>query len=93
MDVITHRNLSRTFLWKSRRVYTADNLSNAKPAVQQRQPGDYFPVSQRGSAKGNQTSSARVWKPLIWTKMNIFEIKECYFFSFISVSSCNKGYG
>ena len=33
---------------------TADNLSNAKPAVQQRHPGDLFPVSQRGSAKVNK---------------------------------------
>ena len=41
-------------------ISTADNLSNAKPAVQQRHPGDYFPVSQRGSAKGKQTTSARV---------------------------------
>ena len=36
-------------------LYTADNLSNAKPAVQQRHPGDSFPVSQRGSAKGRQS--------------------------------------
>ena len=34
---------------------TADNLSNAKPLVQQRHPGDEFPVSQRGSAKGKQS--------------------------------------
>ena len=30
-------------------------VSNAKPAVQQRHPGDLFPVSQRGSAKGRQS--------------------------------------
>ena len=79
--------------WARRLKYTADNLSNAKPAVQQRHLGNSFPVSQRGSTKGKQKTSACVWKPLIWTKMYIFEIKECYFVSFISVFSCTKGYG
>ena len=33
----------------------ADNQSNAKPVVQQRHPGDEFPVLQRGSTKGKQS--------------------------------------
>ena len=32
-------------------MYTADNLSNAKPAVQQRQPGDYFPFRKEDPQK------------------------------------------
>ena len=39
---------------------TADNQLNAKPVVKQRHPGDEFPVSQRGSTKGKQSTNARV---------------------------------
>ena len=41
-------------------LYTADNHLIAKPAVKQRHPGDEFPVSQRGSTKGKQSTNARV---------------------------------
>ena len=39
---------------------TADNQFNAKMVVKQRHPGDEFPVSQRGSTKGKQSTNARV---------------------------------
>ena len=39
---------------------TADNQLNAKPVVKQRHPGDEFPVSQRGSTKGKQSTNTRV---------------------------------
>ena len=63
---------TKTCACESNPLFTADNQLNAKPVVKQRHPGDEFPVSQRGSTKGKQSSNARVWKPLIWTKMNIF---------------------
>ena len=40
--------------------YTAENQLNAKSVVKQRHPGDEFPVSQRGSTKGKQSTNARV---------------------------------
>ena len=39
---------------------TTDDQSNAKQVVKQRHPGDEFPVTQRGSTKGKQSTSARI---------------------------------
>ena len=48
--------------------HTADNLLNAKPAVQQKHPGDLFPVSQRGSAKVRQS----VPVPILMIDIDLF---------------------
>ena len=48
------KNMNKPCIFPKTQI-TADNLSNAKPLVQQRHPGDEFPVSQRGSAKGKQS--------------------------------------
>ena len=52
---MVHSIFSKGPFDNKRALGTADNLSNAKPAVQQRHPGDKFPVSQRGSTKGRQS--------------------------------------
>ena len=41
-------------MWMKNKIdhITTDNQLNAKPVVQQRHPGDEFPVSQRESKKG-----------------------------------------